>query len=710
MFAVSCGMILPPAFLYTLKSDLPHVFLLTSAMLAIQIFRRKPIEYSDRTVIYSVTAALVSVVIPDFMFTMNETRFGLLDIMIRSNLVAPFLLYLAALTSAFRRTPTSVGIAATLSVAAMLICGDVFNTRGLKNENLVFLNDLLPSYQVVYLAGVVVEIIFILAAFAMLQRHAKEHRRKFAAAVFILKAGCIVALPFITFGLAKLYYANESLLKTWEFYILRIGMASNTEHNSVMTVFGREVNLRSTLNPKWAEMNRKILMHVKSAQPPGYMRMNAYRDYADGKWHARADDDTTVTLGATRRAEMISYSTFYLPYADEKDRDLSQMTVYLNKIISFGVIPWNSAAEYIDAVADTAKLSADGTISMSQFQSSGAYTIHTRKNVQDAAFRMPYELEKDMLFLPDNLVPELEAFNKSLMPESGATLKDSEFLRRLLTRFNKEFKYSLSPEPCPPDSEPIAHFLLKTKSGHCELFASAAALALRQAGIPTRYITGLICEEKHPSGDYYLARVVNAHAWCEAYLRDEKRWVLVEATPPTALEFDCNSNDKWFPGEQWLNRLKQLAQELFADIRRGYFANAIISFITELSMFIWDIAKTIPGMLILILSISYFVFRRFKSIRKNASSHNRETHQLSLAFTSFEKRISKLTKIKRSNAQTLSEWAESFKDKPYYKELRDFMEEYESMRYGSPPGTQYDMTEFNTMAYSITKRIKETGK
>jgi hypothetical protein len=31
--------------------------------------------------------------------------------------------------------------------------------------------------------------------------------------------------------------------------------------------------------------------------------------------------------------------------------------------------------------------------------------------------------------------------------------------------------------------------------------------------------------------------------------------------------------------------LKQLAQELFADIR-GYFANAIISFITELSMFI----------------------------------------------------------------------------------------------------------------------------
>jgi hypothetical protein len=31
---------------------------------------------------------------------------------------------------------------------------------------------------------------------------------------------------------------------------------------------------------------------------------------------------------------------------------------------------------------------------------------------------MPYEIEKDMLFLPDNLVPELEAFNKPMMPES----------------------------------------------------------------------------------------------------------------------------------------------------------------------------------------------------------------------------------------------------------------------------------------------------
>jgi hypothetical protein len=88
-----------------------------------------------------------------------------------------------------------------------------------------------------------------------------------------------------------------------------------------------------------------------------------------------------------------------------------------------------------------------------------------------------------------------------------------------------------------------------------------------------------------------------------------------------------------------------------------------------------------------------FCLRRFKSIRKNASSHNREHISFHLR-SHRSKRISKLTKIKRSNTQTLSEWAELFKDKPYYNELRDFIEEYESMRYGPLPGIQHDMTEF----------------
>lgn len=86
----------------------------------------------------------------------------------------------------------------------------------------------------------------------------------------------------------------------------------------------------------------------------------------------------------------------------------------------------------------------------------------------------------------------------------------------------------------PPNVDPVGWFLIEKPSAHCEFFAQGAALLLRMRGIPTRYVTGFVVNERNDYGDYWLARNEDAHAWCEAW--DPARgWRLVEATPGSGI-------------------------------------------------------------------------------------------------------------------------------------------------------------------------------
>jgi hypothetical protein len=74
---------------------------------------------------------------------------------------------------------------------------------------------------------------------------------------------------------------------------------------------------------------------------------------------------------------------------------------------------------------------------------------------------------------------------------------------------------------------PLVRFLRQTRSGHCEYFATATALLLRAAGVPTRYAVGYSVGEQR--GKRWIARGRDAHAWCLAHV--EGRWEEVDTTP-----------------------------------------------------------------------------------------------------------------------------------------------------------------------------------
>ena len=96
--------------------------------------------------------------------------------------------------------------------------------------------------------------------------------------------------------------------------------------------------------------------------------------------------------------------------------------------------------------------------------------------------------------------------------------------------FQSGFEYSLE-LPSPGGRDPIIYFLSTRHAAHCEYFATATSLLLRSVGVPTRYVTGYIADEKSDEEEYWIARNRDAHAWVEAYDDENQRWFAVESTP-----------------------------------------------------------------------------------------------------------------------------------------------------------------------------------
>lgn len=86
--------------------------------------------------------------------------------------------------------------------------------------------------------------------------------------------------------------------------------------------------------------------------------------------------------------------------------------------------------------------------------------------------------------------------------------------------FKNNFTYSLTVDN---GEDSLSGFLYETREGHCALFASAMTLALREIGIPARYVTGYVAygEGEPVEGGYsYTLRERDLHAWVEVYFKN----------------------------------------------------------------------------------------------------------------------------------------------------------------------------------------------
>lgn len=124
------------------------------------------------------------------------------------------------------------------------------------------------------------------------------------------------------------------------------------------------------------------------------------------------------------------------------------------------------------------------------------------------------------------VTPRIADLARRMTGQGGA----AERAARLEQLLSHDYTYSTN-LAAPSGGNAIEDFLFRTRSGHCEYFASSMVLMLRSQGIPARLVTGFLGGEYNPFEGYFIVRQSNAHAWVEAWLPD-RGWALFDPTPP----------------------------------------------------------------------------------------------------------------------------------------------------------------------------------
>lgn len=111
---------------------------------------------------------------------------------------------------------------------------------------------------------------------------------------------------------------------------------------------------------------------------------------------------------------------------------------------------------------------------------------------------------------------------------------DQRIADRLAQQLGQRCTYSLDLSDANPDSDGVYDFLFHMKKGHCEYFASALTVMCKDLGVTARLATGFHLDPAAGTGQTYLVRGSDAHAWTEIYTPDTG-WTIADATPAGAV-------------------------------------------------------------------------------------------------------------------------------------------------------------------------------
>jgi len=137
---------------------------------------------------------------------------------------------------------------------------------------------------------------------------------------------------------------------------------------------------------------------------------------------------------------------------------------------------------------------------------------------------------EDLLKLP-KLDPRISELAQDVTSDYVMPLDKARILASYL-RGNYRYRLETS---AAKSADPLAHFLFTSKEGHCEYFASALAVMLRELGIPSRVVTGFVASEYNPLTGWHVVRMSDAHSWVEVWLPG-RGWFGFDPTPSSRMQ------------------------------------------------------------------------------------------------------------------------------------------------------------------------------
>lgn len=99
----------------------------------------------------------------------------------------------------------------------------------------------------------------------------------------------------------------------------------------------------------------------------------------------------------------------------------------------------------------------------------------------------------------------------------------------------EEMAYSLAAPALPKGEDAAAWFVLKSKRGACDIFATSLAVMARMSGVPARVATGYQSGRYDPHDGVFIVKGTDAHAWAEIYFPGHG-WVPFDPQAETQLD------------------------------------------------------------------------------------------------------------------------------------------------------------------------------
>ncbi len=192
-------------------------------------------------------------------------------------------------------------------------------------------------------------------------------------------------------------------------------------------------------------------------------------------------------------------------------KDLSHYTYYASQAENSGIMQWyNPVAE--------------------EYARSSSSLECIKEAAGHVSSLVVYPSETDLWLSSEYIRYDAETLDAVL--ENIYRMRVAESVRVYL---KNQMDYSLTLDNLPIGEDPVEYALTVGKEGYCMHYASAAALILKEIGIPARYVSGYIVRSSDfiwdESNATHRAEIedYNSHAWVEIYL-ENIGWVPIEVT------------------------------------------------------------------------------------------------------------------------------------------------------------------------------------
>lgn len=127
-------------------------------------------------------------------------------------------------------------------------------------------------------------------------------------------------------------------------------------------------------------------------------------------------------------------------------------------------------------------------------------------------------------------LPSLDSRVSALAKKISSSTMDERTLANKTEKFLRDnYHYSLEEGPI-LNPQPLESFLFETRKGHCEYFATAMVVLLRNLGIPSRIVNGFRGGDYNEIAGDMVVRARMAHSWVEVCVPG-KGWSSFDPTP-----------------------------------------------------------------------------------------------------------------------------------------------------------------------------------